>query len=53
MELQIRHQIESPKRRTKKSAQGRLPLTRLSKIRPFIVIFQTAWGPRVHGFWAL
>jgi hypothetical protein len=39
-----RHQIESPKRAPKESVQGRLPLTWLSKIRPFILIFQTAWG---------
>jgi hypothetical protein len=33
-----RHQIESPKRPTKNSTQGRLPLTRLSKIHPLILI---------------
>jgi hypothetical protein len=44
-----RHQIESPKRSPQETAQGRLPLTRLSKIRPFVLVFQTVWGPRAYG----
>jgi hypothetical protein len=42
----VRHQIESPKRAPRESAQGRLAALGVQKFVPFIWIFQTVRVPR-------